>query len=214
MPLSSTWRDLSHNFLFLSSWHTHLRPLLLQPLANRSNDVVCCPATEMTCMIVAPDRAAMPIRARHEGITAELPPNRAALLLFRVNFIHSHAWCMIRSQARAEPSSRLIAGSVLVFKTLRDPDPTPFLLSPFASICILSYTFILKLLDHFTSHKTTMDFLNKGKELLNKGSSSGSAQQPQGGAAPAQGQQAGGQDYGDKGMFPLLPSNFLSLSSV
>jgi len=72
-----------------------------------------------------------------------------------------------------------------------------------------------------------MDFLKKGADMLNKNKEGGSAQQQNtgatgGAAAPAQGQAggsaAGGQDYGDKGMFFLhsfsyYPLFIISLSS-
>lgn len=57
-----------------------------------------------------------------------------------------------------------------------------------------------------------MDFLKKGQDVLNKNSGSGSTQQQGANTTqqPAAGQQqAGGEDYGDKGMssyFPFLRS--------
>tara|TARA_R110002060_G_scaffold55547_5_gene66075 strand:+ start:258 stop:497 length:240 start_codon:yes stop_codon:yes gene_type:complete len=71
-----------------------------------------------------------------------------------------------------------------------------------------------------------MDFLKKGADMLNKNKEGGSAQQQNtgttgGAAAPAQGQAggsaAGGQDYGDKGMFflhSLLTSHLSSCSPL
>lgn len=61
-----------------------------------------------------------------------------------------------------------------------------------------------------------MDFLKKGQDLLNKSSGSTSdnnqTQNPNVTQQPAAGQQAGGEDYGDKGLY-FLPSA-LSLSSL